>query len=771
MKTKVTKMLLIAFALCSWVGAFGFTSELGYGVTSNPFVASTLTYTLGTGTTQSLITAYNTVASTTICNSTMIGAQVNGSSYYLEGAVTANSANSTITAITFGGSNNNSATSTVGVVYSDKYPFSTTSVIGATSVTVVSKTTAWTTYAMSSIPSGTKSFRIYRIIYYNPTTKAISSSSATGNSPYGSGTTFYCGYVGLTVTPAGPAAPKVTALSIGGTAGTFANDSTLKVNLPYASYTKGQSVSSSLISATTDSSAVTTQILKGATDISSSTFNVGDTITYIVSKNSLSKTYKVITSADVPTPTITTTSSTSQTIKGGATISSIVYVVKNATGATVTGLSGGLTSNLNATSDTLTISGSPSFATYPDTIKYTVTATALSGYTGSAVTATGTIIVRDPSKKSVAFLYTSTTPPTGANKLYYVLNQNYNVDVLAPTTAAAVDAIVAAGGYDLIVLHEALSSSSAAAVELGKFIGQVPILNTKAHMYSKTNWPTGAGGNGVKNDTTINVNTSYLSHPIFSGVTFKSDSVVSMESDTTGIVRYATGVTYGSGVEAIANNKESQGVSIIEKNNQTTSDSKKYMLIALSAASENLNSNGLLVLKNACDYLMSSAVYVPAILTNLTVSAGTMSPAFTPAKKAYKVVLSATATDYPTITPTVITGATLDSISKTAFSAGGVATIYVTSGDGITKATYTITFTDSIPTGIKTATSTFKVYGNGSAVIIEGAAGANVSLVTVSGIKLFTGKTTSTKETLPVSLEKGVYIVVVDGVATKVLVK
>jgi hypothetical protein len=770
MKTRVTKILLIALALCSWVGAFGFTSEIGYGVTSTPFVASTLTYTLGSGTTQSLITS-SSVTSQTVSTLTMVNATINSNAYFLEGAVTTSSANSTITAITFGGSNNNTATSTVGVVYSDKYPFSTTSVIGGTSVTVVNKTTAWTTYAMSSIPSGTKSFRIYRSIYYNPTTKTISSSSGSGFSQCGSGTTFYCGYVGLTVTPAGPQAPKVTGLSIDGTAGTIANDSTIKVNLPYTTHSKGQSVSSSLISATTDSSSVTTQILKGATDISSSTFNVGDTITYIVAKNSLSRTYKVITSADVPAPVISTASVTSQSLKGGHSISNIVYALKNTTGATVTGLSGGLTYNLNATSDTLTISGSPSFATYPDTIKYTVTATAISGYTGSAVTATGTIIVKDPSKKSVAFLYTSTTAPTGANKLYYVLNQNYNVDVLAPTTAAAVDALVAGGTYDLIVLHEAVNSSSAAAVELGKFIGQVPILNTKAHMYSKTNWPAGSAANGVNNDTTVNVNTSYLSHPIFNGVTFKNDSVVSMESDTTGIVRYVTGVTYGNGVLAIANNKGSKGVSIIEKNNQTTSDSKKYMLIALSAASENLNSNGLLLLKNACDYLMSSTVYVPAILTNLTVSAGTMSPAFTSATKSYKVALSAGTADYPTITPTAITGATVDSISKTAFNGGGVAIIHVTSGDGLTKATYTITFTDSIATGIKTATSAFKVYGSGSAVIIEGAAGANVSLVTVSGIKLFTGKTISTKETLPVSLEKGVYIVIVDGVATKVLVK
>ena len=44
---------------------------------------------------------------------------------------------------------------------------------------------------------------------------------------------------------------------------------------------------------------------------------------------------------------------------------------------------------------------------------------------------TGTITVTDPNAKKVAFLYTTASPSTGANKLYSTLVHNYNVTVFA----------------------------------------------------------------------------------------------------------------------------------------------------------------------------------------------------------------------------------------------------------------------------------------------------------------------------------------------------
>jgi len=766
MKTKITiKTLLSMLAFFIGLNASAATSlAIGYGTTTTTFPADGASTTLGSGSTAFKITAASSVktSSATIFKSTTFTSSKIGSdasnlnTYYLEGSLTTLSATDTISALNIGAASSASSGYKYAVVYSSACPFDSTKVISTQELTSTTTSVTSATTVAATVPSTAKSFRIYRYVGVNGIHYGTISKSV------------YVFYVGVTIVPGPPA----LLLTSGSTNDTVMStkaistptvyrwvNSTAKATVTWDSIPSG-------ISAVVDSAGQTITISGTAASVSAtSTYHYTATI---ASGNSITGSV-VVTPYVTPAPTFSTSSSTAQSVKAGTAISKIVYVLTNATNAIVTGLPSGFTGIYS--NDTVTISGTPGIETaYPVTYTYTVTATPLSGYTGSAITTTGTINVKDPSAKKVAFLYTGTTPPTGSTKLYSVLNKYYDVTVLAPTTAGAVDTIATTGGYNLIVLHEAISSGSAAAVELGKYIGQVPMLNTKVFMYGKTNWPTGTAANAATNDTTINVNTSYLSHPMFSGVTFKNDSVVTL-CGATGQIRYVTGATFGSGVQAIANNKGSLGVSIIEKNNQTTKDSKKYMMIAIAASNENFTSNGLLVLKNACDYLMDSAVYVPAILTNLTVSAGTMSPAFTSAKKAYKVALSAGTKTYPTITATPITGATLDSISYTTFSTGGTATIYVTSGDAKTTATYTITFTDSVATGIKTATTAFKIYGSGSAVIVEGAAGANVSLVSVSGFNLYTGKTTSTKETLPVNLEKGVYIVVVDGVATKVLVK
>lgn len=74
--------------------------------------------------------------------------------------------------------------------------------------------------------------------------------------------------------------------------------------------------------------------------------------------------------------------------------------------------------------------------------------------------------------------------------------------------------------------------------------------------------------------------------------------------------------------------------------------------------------------------------------------------------------------------------------------------------------------------GVENSTSkAAKVYAANKTVTVEGNAGAKVSVVSLDGITLYSGVITSTKETLPVSLQTGVYAVVVNGVATKVFVK
>lgn len=146
-----------------------------------------------------------TIKNATVCGSAKDYYEIGSNANYLEGAVTANSASSSITSVTLGGSTNNGTNPGVQVVvYSNKYPFDATSVTGYETFTAVnSATTTWTTYAMASIPSGTKSFRLYRKVSYDSSTGAIGSGTS-----YGDGVTMRLAYVAYTVTE-----PETTGIS------------------------------------------------------------------------------------------------------------------------------------------------------------------------------------------------------------------------------------------------------------------------------------------------------------------------------------------------------------------------------------------------------------------------------------------------------------------------------------------------------------------------------------------------------------------------------
>ena len=97
----------------------------------------------------------------------------------------------------------------------------------------------------------------------------------------------------------------------------------------------------------------------------------------------------------------------------------------------------------------------------------------------------------------------------------------------------------------------------------------------------------------------------------------------------------------------------------------------------------------------------------------------------------------------------------------------GTITIPVTAQDGTTN-TYTISV---VATGIKETSASSNVYSTSSSIIVDGQVGAQVSIVSVVGNVIYKGVVTDANYTLPVSLEKGVYVVLVNGISTKVIVK
>lgn len=157
-----------------------------------------------------------------------------------------------------------------------------------------------------------------------------------------------------------------------------------------------------------------------------------------------------------------------------------------------------------------------------------------------------------------------------------------------------------------------------------------------------------------------------------------------------------------------------------------------------------------------------------ATLSALSTSAGTMTPSFSAATTTYSVALPYGTTVVPTVSATAnVAGAQVAIVDATAVT--GTATVTVTATNGTTKGVYTLNYT--VATGVNQATNVAKVYASGASIIVEGNAGANVSVVSLDGSILYSSVVSSTKETLPVSLQTGVYAVRINGVATKVIVK
>ncbi len=343
-----------------------------------------------------------------------------------------------------------------------------------------------------------------------------------------------------------------------------------------------------------------------------------------------------LTAYVTPAPTITLTSATgtdAQKKKAGVAITPIEYTIANVQSAAVEGLDASEWA-WDSSAGKITITLTPATqATYPTDIDYTITTVALDGYTGDLVTKTGKITVKDPDKKTVAFLYESNAN-SGASAAAMTIAAGKMIAALGDYDVAGYDLYqktatdmqnIITENYDLIILHESVPSGNAAAVELGKSIGQVPILNTKVHMHTKLNWPGGGAGKNAEKTLDVNPSASteyannaiYLvsgqeNHQIFTGLSSEENGSIRLVTSAGGVRHLSDAATNGTTLATSAIN--TGGVTITE-----IDGTKKYLLIGIIYSSlDALNTNGLALVKNACDYLMGIA---PAAGTEAEITA------------------------------------------------------------------------------------------------------------------------------------------------------
>ena len=386
-----------------------------------------------------------------------------------------------------------------------------------------------------------------------------------------------------------------------------------------------------------------------------------------------------------PAPTVTLTSgSTTQAIIPGNAMTNIVYTLTNATGASVTGLPTGLTGNYSA--GTYTISGTMDAGVTAGSYPFTVTATALDGYSGTDITATGTIVAKSLSAKNVLYLATDAT--TTSNDLFLAqLTNSVNYIITKRVAQAAF-----AGNYtgiDLIVLHESLTGGDAATsgheLNLIKSVDK-PILNLKSYFYSTGRWSWGTPNNGNSGKA---IKITQASHPVFNALSI-SDSLYIYNTYTAKNIQPTTSTIGGYQIAKVAG-----GIAIhdIPASVRLTSGSSKYLLISLLNGKYNdLTSDGLKLLDNAMNYLLSGTQFAPLEISSFTVNG----LAATIDNVANTITLSTTDVNLdhvvPVITLAAVSGTTVSPASGVEMNFYGQSHNYTVS-DGTNTKIYTVSIT------------------------------------------------------------------------------
>lgn len=451
----------------------------------------------------------------------------------------------------------------------------------------------------------------------------------------------------------------------------------------------------------------------------------------------------VVASPPAPTVTLTSGSATQAIIPGNA-ITNIVYTLTNSTDATVTGLPTGLSGNYS--SGTYTISGTVDAGVTAGSYPFTVTATALPGYSGSNITANGTIVVKSLTAKNVLYLATDAT--TTSNDLFLAQLTN-SVNYIVTKRDAQSSFTGNYNAYDLIVLHESLTGANAATsgheLNLIKSVDK-PILNLKSYFYTTGRWSWGTPNNG---NSGKGIKITQPTHPVFSGVTV-TDSLYMYGSWRAKNIQPTTIAIGGYEIGKVAG-----GVAIhdVPASVRLTSGTSKYLMISLlNGAYNDLTADALKLLDNAVNYLLTGTQFVPLSLEISSFTVNGLSATID--NVANTITLQTTDVNLDHVIPTIVltapSGTTVDPASGVEKSFYNQTQNYTVS-DGINTKVYVVTIT-GIWTGLS-GSSTKEIYFDGKTIHNE----ANINLQIFDAL----GRTVvnTTQDINISSLNRGIYIV------------
>jgi hypothetical protein len=363
-----------------------------------------------------------------------------------------------------------------------------------------------------------------------------------------------------------------------------------------------------------------------------------------------------------------------------------------------------------------------------------------------------TTLVEAPARIEIGYFnnddrtMTATAAPFDADPVIQMLKAdlNFNVDV----KIVATDSVVDLSPYDVVVVQEGFTSSAKIFQPGGTLALEnitVPFIYNKAYALrdgKAVTSATAAAGQTPGKQLHIVVEEGKATHKIFSGITM-ADSIKMFKtpaddygSDGEKTMNFAYNLEMSDTTTLLAKLKGAEGKIAVCFNDIPagtvvgTEDTLKARMIAISEnygaiardMGANLTDENLTIWRNAI-YLLAgldvpatplvAAKSANAYLSGISLSSGTLVPAFNKDSVEYTVELSAgtTSVDVTATTAHPLANVDITNDGTIDVSTGsGTATILVTAENGSATMTYTVDFT-VLPEGIEEASaSTIRVY-------------------------------------------------------------
>jgi hypothetical protein len=526
---------------------------------------------------------------------------------YIELALTENSNGKWISSLKVNGTSGSTTVniSSLPILFSDKYPFDESRVIGYDDKGVLPfARSGGSGYTLSALPDGCRSARIYKQVKLRQLQQGLYQVDPTGTIIIGqTAQTPRIGYLKVVLKKC---PSQISSFIINGCEATIDQTSKLiTMVLPYGTNLTNLTPAVTLIGEATSYTPT------GMVDFTQDTvdYTISDAgATFIIAYKVAIRVAAVLDS--VNSISVLTINGKQAIIDHAA--STIYYEFPRFVNLESWPVIYSLHSNLASADFT---SGSfHDFASGPLSLKVTAQSGAIKTYLVSAG-------ISD--KRTIALVMSDGSVST-SDSMMLTAFKNYYVDKLIALNTVPTNMALYYKDYDLIVLHSSISITNPIAIKMRELVGVKPILNFKAHLYQSTcwNWSSVQNAGSMPGiNYCIQVPEPIHNHQLFNDVIlsgnlltcFSNPELVTSFNAVQYIEKF-NGVNFTSTMKAAFHTLATMESyeDVIQMHELNLSNAAKYILIGFSNEGNSysfFNQNAISIISNAADYLTDSNAF------------------------------------------------------------------------------------------------------------------------------------------------------------------